>query len=196
VFDPSVTSVRLEQLFADCFRAQFNTTLIGGAEEPFYEAGGSEPARIFYRADYVASALHEVAHWCLAGERRRQVDDYGYWYLVEGRDLQQQSLFEEAELRPQALELLFTAACGGRFQVSVDNLELSGYDSTGFSRRVYREAIGWLEAGLPERAALFAGALCDTFTQSPLTVEAVKRACLERTFWAGFSQGLTSSGRS
>src|SRR3546814_2809228 len=49
-----------------------------------------------------------VAHWCLAGAARRRQDDYGYWYAADGRDLEQQHLFEQVEVKPQALELLFS----------------------------------------------------------------------------------------
>ena len=63
----------LIQLFERCFFAEFNTRLEGGAEEPLYLPTTShDPARILFTRDYFASALHEVAHWCVAGEARRQ----------------------------------------------------------------------------------------------------------------------------
>ena len=115
----------LEALFAQTFAAQYNTVLCGGAEEPLYQPGA--PHRIVYTRDYFRSALHEVAHWCVAGEKRRQLPDYGYWYAPDGRDAAQQRAFEQVEVRPQALELLFCEACGHPFSVSLDNLEgLSG----------------------------------------------------------------------
>ena len=57
---------------ADCFNAglgrRHRTRLLGGAPEPLFEparAGGD--AVIHYTRDYATSALHELAHWCLAG---------------------------------------------------------------------------------------------------------------------------------
>src|SRR3546814_12851389 len=73
-----------------------------------------------------------VAHWCLAGAARRRQDDYGYWYAADGRDLEQQHLFEQVEVKPQALELLFSDVCGLNFCVSVDNLALPEHDASGF----------------------------------------------------------------
>ena len=97
--------------------------LEGGFEEPVYLAGTSvagEPARIRYTRDYFRSALHEVAHWCVAGPRRRRLDDYGYWYAPDGRDAAAQAEFLRVEVRPQALEALFCAACNHPFRVSLD----------------------------------------------------------------------------
>ena len=77
----------VEAVFADALGERLHTRLCGGAEEPVYHPGqGARPALILYRHDYVASALHEVAHWCIAGARRRTLPDYGYWYAEEGRD--------------------------------------------------------------------------------------------------------------
>src|SRR5690606_17895265 len=93
----------LETLFHDCFGEQFNTLLVGGKEEPFYRSSrNGEQAEIHYRHDYFRSALHEVAHWCVAGEARRQQDDYGYWYAPDGRNAGQQKAFEQVEVLPQA----------------------------------------------------------------------------------------------
>ncbi|MBZ2187511.1 elongation factor P hydroxylase [Alcanivorax sp. JB21] len=123
----------LEALFAQTFAAHYNTVLCGGAEEPLYQPGA--PHRIVYTRDYFRSALHEVAHWCVAGEKRRQLPDYGYWYAPDGRDAVQQQAFEQVEVRPQALELLFCEACGHPFSVSLDNLEgLSGVLGEAASR--------------------------------------------------------------
>ena len=124
----------LERLFRHAFHAEFDTVLCGGGDEPVYLAGS--PARIIYTRDYFRSALHEVAHWCVAGAARRGQDDYGYWYAPDGRDAAQQRLFEQVEVAPQALELLFCAACGHRFRVSVDNLDGGAADE-----RVFREAV-------------------------------------------------------
>ncbi|BBI75125.2 hypothetical protein HAALTHF_44280n [Vreelandella aquamarina] len=42
--------------------------------------------------------------------------------MPDGRNGQEQQAFENAEIAPQALEQLFTQACGRTFHVSVDNL--------------------------------------------------------------------------
>ena len=66
-------------VFERCFTEQYATRLCGGAEEPLYlPKQGATLARLHFRSDYAASALHEVAHWCLAGtERRRCV--FAFW---------------------------------------------------------------------------------------------------------------------
>lgn len=152
---------RLEALFFETFTQEFHTLLKGGAEEPFYQAANAgAPAIIHYRHDFVASALHEIAHWCLAGAARRQQDDYGYWYAADGRDLAQQQLFEQVEVKPQALELLFSRACGLPFRVSVDNLALPEHDASNFAFKVEQQAMAWLEqGGLPPRAVSWIAAL-------------------------------------
>ena len=59
--------------FAWCFYREFNTELVGGAPEPLYRPGSTTgPAQLMYREDFPASALHEAAHWCIAGKARRQ----------------------------------------------------------------------------------------------------------------------------
>lgn len=149
------------EVFNDCFQQSEHTLLVGGAEEPFYvPQRGAEPARVFFRADYVSSALHEVAHWCVAGARRRLLQDYGYWYAPDGRNPQQQRAFFAVEARPQALEAIFSAAAGVRFRPSIDNL-LGGYaaqEEQRFKSRIdaYRAQY---EQHMPARAARFEAAL-------------------------------------
>lgn len=145
----------LEAIFARCFLASQGTVLVGGGEEPIYLPG--EPHRIVYRADYFASALHEVAHWCIAGRRRRALVDYGYWYLPDGRDADQQRAFEQVEAAPQAIEWIFADACGSDFRVSADNLAHG--PGEGFEAAVAARKARYLREGLPARAARFAAAL-------------------------------------
>lgn len=131
----------LDTLFRSCFGEQFNTVLVGGKDEPFYRAArGTDAAEIHYRHDYFRSALHEVAHWCVAGQARRQQDDYGYWYAPDGRNAEQQKAFEQVEVLPQAWELLFCAACGHPFRVSMDNLDNMPTDIAGFEEAVLAQA--------------------------------------------------------
>lgn len=159
---------RLERVFARCFSSTLNTRLEGGRPEPLYlpATRPGEPHRLYYREDFFASALHEVAHWCIAGpERRRQVD-FGYWYTADGRSCAQQQAFEAVEYKPQALEWLFCQASGFRFRISLDNLDGladGAYDAAPFARRVQAQARHWQRDGLPERAALFSRGLALEF---------------------------------
>jgi elongation factor P hydroxylase len=165
--DPFIAA-RLEDVFDACFASRWYTRLVGGAEEPFYQPAtvDGDPHVLHYRHDYFASALHEVAHWCIAGERRRQQLDFGYWYAPSGRSLEQQRAFEMLESKPQALEWFFSRACGYRFQVSQDNLQMTAGETscaTAFRRGVLEQALIWQETGLPERAGIYYSALCREF---------------------------------
>ena len=158
----------LEDVFNACFLVTERTRLVGGAAEPLYlpASAPGRPHTLFYREDYFASALHEVAHWCIAGPARRQQLDFGYWYAPEGRDGEQQRAFEAVEVKPQALEWLFSLACGYSFQVSVDNLDdASGElpDTRDFCHKVQIEARRRQRSGLPVRAARFFDALSAHF---------------------------------
>lgn len=155
-------SIDLERVFRDCFYADYQTLLVGGGNEPLYvpSAKPSEtPHRIVYREDYLASAFHEVAHWCLAGADRRRLEDYGYWYAPDGRDTQEQAAFERAEARPQALEWIFTETCGLEFNLSADNLAGGVGPSASFVEAVTRAKKRFLEDGLPDRAECYRAAL-------------------------------------
>lgn len=157
----------LEALFAQCFLSRFNTRLIGGADEPFY-APAPEPGRphqLFYRLDYVRSALHEIAHWCIAGPQRRELPDFGYWYEADGRDARQQAAFFQVEVRPQALEALFCEAACLPFEVSVDNLDGSALeeDIIKFRSEVGRQAALYRD-NAPERARLWIDTLQSHFS--------------------------------
>jgi elongation factor P hydroxylase len=155
----------LEQIFKESFFVGHRTLLVGGAEEPLYQPAGSPAGvhRIYYRADYFASALHEVAHWCIAGEARRKLVDYGYWYAADGRDKEQQQEFERVEVRPQAIEWHFAHACGRRFHLSIDNLEGGSDSATTFAEAVREQALRYCRDGLPSRAEKFARALAKRF---------------------------------
>ncbi len=159
---------QLEAVFHDCFFAAFNTRLVGGADEPLYQPAvlPGQAHLLHYREDYFASALHEVAHWCIAGQRRRELVDFGYWYAPDGRSAAQQRDFEVVEYKPQALEWHFARACGYRFRISLDNLnsaDVAILESDRFKERVLTQARHWQAVGLPERAARFAEALHAAF---------------------------------
>ena len=127
---------QLEAVFHDCFFEAFNTRLVGGADEPLYQPAAlpGQAHLLHYREDYFASALHEVAHWCIAGERRRGLVDFGYWYAPDGRSAAQQRDFEAVEYKPQALEWHFARACGYRFRISLGNLDgIEAYSPSAWS---------------------------------------------------------------
>ena len=160
-------SGRLEAVFDACFAAALRTRLEGGADEPLYQPAQA-PGRyhvLHYRQDYFASALHEVAHWCIAGPQRRLQTDFGYWYAPDGRSPAQQRAFERVECAPQALEWFFAKACGHRFRVSVDNLDdpAATAGNERFRQMIVQRANDWQQRGLPERAARFYRALCREF---------------------------------
>ena len=157
-------SHRLEDviaLFDGLFQPTFKTRLVRGGDEPLYlPADEASPwHRVIFARGFFASALHEVSHWCIAGARRREFEDYGYWYLPDGRDADQQRQFESVEVAPQALERLFAEACALPFNVSVDNLGEVRVDREGFRARVEARAERYLREGLPARAAAFRRAL-------------------------------------
>ncbi len=150
----------LERLFASCFFDRYRTLLVGGGTEPLYTpATTEEPAVLRYREDFFASALHEVAHWCIAGPARRERVDLGYWYAPDGRTEAQQRAFEAVEVAPQALEWAFSDACGFSFKVSADNVEAGMDAGQEFQRAVQARRKVLTEQGSKGRPGLFLSAL-------------------------------------
>ncbi len=74
-------------IFNDTFLETFNTKLELGGDEPIYLPADQEHPhhRIIFARGFYASALHEIAHWCVAGPERRLLEDFGYWYEPDGR---------------------------------------------------------------------------------------------------------------
>lgn len=130
----------LIDLFNDLFIDQHVVLVRSDGEPEYFPAQDSHPARIEFAHGFFASALHELSHWCVAGDARRRLPDFGYWYAPDGRTAAQQQAFERVEIKPQALECLFTLACGRQFQVSQDNLfaDFDTSDST-FADDVYQQ---------------------------------------------------------
>lgn len=157
----------LIRIFNHLFQEQLETVLVGGGSEPVYlpknTAQGRRYHEVIFRLDYPSSALHEAAHWCIAGDERRLLEDYGYWYAPDGRTEQQQKAFEQVEVLPQAIEWVFSRAAGLKFQISADNLEAGGGPSNAFVEAVYQRVISLCEQGLPDRAARYASALAVDF---------------------------------
>jgi len=163
----------LIQLFNQQFQQSENTVLLGYADEPLYQPADKPNTqhKIHFSHDYAASALHEIAHWTVAGAQRRLQVDYGYWYAPDGRDARQQSLFEQVEVKPQAIEWIFSLAAGMPFNISADNLNADLGASEQFKQAVWQQACDYLDKhSLPPRAAQFSQALLKYFgTHSTLT---------------------------
>ncbi|MBQ24256.1 elongation factor P hydroxylase [Alcanivorax sp.] len=161
-------SGELEALFRATFFHSYDTLLEGGAAEPVYLPG--HPHRICYTRDYFRSALHEIAHWCVAGPARRQQEDYGYWYAPDGRSADQQAEFSRVEVLPQAYEAIFCAACGHDFRVSLDNLNGDGGDEAAFAVEVKAKAERLLVEGLAERPARWCEALATAYGREDVSL--------------------------
>ncbi len=151
----------LTLIFNDLFSSKYNIRLEGGANEPIYLPTSSDckTNRLIFRSNYISSALHEVAHWCLAGDKRRKMIDYGYWYNKDGRSNIEQKIFEEVEIKPQALEWIFSIASNNTFNISVDNLDDDTEPSYYFLKSISDQAHSWCIESLPNRALLFVNAL-------------------------------------
>lgn len=155
----------LIDLFDQCFAGRFNTRLVRGGDEPVYLPASDESSchRVIFAHGFFSSALHEIAHWCLAGEERRQQLDYGYWYAPDGRTASQQQLFESVEVKPQALEWILSKSCGHRFTISADNLSGEAGDPQPFKRAVYQQVRDYCAQGLPPRGELLRQSLQSYF---------------------------------
>lgn len=164
----------LMQLFDSSFYALHNTRLVKGDDEPIYLPRNEQCDfnQIVFAHGYFASALHEVSHWCLAGASRRLLEDFGYWYIPDGRDQTQQQAFEQVELKPQAIEWALCVASGKAFDVSTDNLLGDGEtDREAFKTKVYQQVLIYLEYGFPNDAETFIIVLANYY-QTPLPLAA------------------------
>ena len=128
-------------LFTTLFANQEVILVRGTGEPEYFPAKDNQPARIEFAHGFFQSALHEISHFFIAGKQRRQLSDFGYWYAPDGRTAAQQQAFERVEIKPQALECLFSLACGRNFRVSQDNL-FADFDTSGstFAYDVYQQA--------------------------------------------------------
>ena len=159
---------RLIEIFDECFAMSFNTRLIRGEEEPIYRVATEQSPyhQVVFAHGYFSSALHEIAHWCIAGDARRAIDDYGYWYAPDGRTVEQQKAFEKVEIKPQALEWIFSVAAGIRFRISVDNLSGEDTDTAPFMNSVLNQVVQYCDDGLPKRAEQFRQVLAEQFSEN------------------------------
>jgi elongation factor P hydroxylase len=156
-------------LFNQCFKEEYNTQLVKGDDEPIYlPADADRPYHaIFFARGFFSSALHECAHWLIAGEKRRLQVDFGYWYVPDGRTAEQQTFFQSAEVKPQAMEWILSKAAGCPFRLSIDNLSGEASDSSAFRLAVYNQVKTYCEQGLSARANRFRDALCLFYGTSP-----------------------------
>lgn len=161
-------------LFHNTFFSIYNTKLIKGGDEPLYLPASDDCAyhQIIFARGFYSSAFHEIAHWCQAGKARRLKEDFGYWYIPDGRNEKQQKKFEQVEVVPQAIEWAFNAAAQKVFYVSSDNLDGFQADSVSFKQKVFAQVQVFLAQGFPTRANQFIEALANFYnTPLPLTTE-------------------------
>ncbi|MGO1246489.1 MAG: elongation factor P hydroxylase [Oceanisphaera sp.] len=161
-------------VFNHCFANSHNTRLVRGHDEPIYLPADQDCDyhRIVFAHGYFASALHEMAHWLMAGEARRLQEDYGYWYCPDGRDDVQQHEFETVEIKPQAIEWALSLCCGFHFNVSCDNLNGTVEpDRHQFKALVHAQALNYVHGGFNVRTQQLMSALQAHYGQAALTAE-------------------------
>ena len=163
--------------------SHLNVTLVKGDFEPeYFPATDDVPARIQFAHGFFNSALHEISHWTIAGEQRRLLPDLGYWYAPDGRTSEQQALFEQVEIKPQAIEWMFAKAFGRKFRVSLDNLTGEGGDGSRFKDHVYAQVQHYFsgQAKLPRDAMLFIDCICNcTRAGKTLQLNEFQRSALD-----------------
>jgi elongation factor P hydroxylase len=149
-------------IFNACFAKEYQTRLVRGGDEPIYlPASGSRAYHAIYFAHgFFSSALHECSHWLIAGAARRQQEDFGYWYVPDGRTAAEQELFLSVEVKPQAMEWILSTAARYPFRISVDNLNGASCDFAPFQQAIYHQVKKYCQEGLSARAKLFREAIC------------------------------------
>lgn len=183
----------LIDIFDQCFLSSFNTRLVRGNDEPIYLPAGKtdigiesqDYAQVVFAHGFYASALHEIAHWCLAGAERRKKIDFGYWYCPDGRTAEQQAKFQQAEIKPQAIEWALCIAAGFDFNVSCDNIQGDEFgnqpDRHAFQQAIFKQVQIYLEVGYPPRAQQLMFKLAEfyqqTVPQSVADFNFLKEAC-------------------
>ncbi|MDG4813327.1 elongation factor P hydroxylase [Hydrogenovibrio sp. 3SP14C1] len=157
----------LISLFNQTFLTLRNTQLVCCEDEPIYrpaDPNNNHPHhRIIFAHGFFASALHETAHWCVAGSKRRLLEDFGYWYQPDGRSPQQQAEFERVEIKPQALEWIFSLSAGFPFVFSADNLAGNAVPSKSFQQNVLKQVGIYLTQGMPEDAQIWSQVLLNHY---------------------------------
>ncbi|NTS77974.1 elongation factor P hydroxylase [Catenovulum sp. SM1970] len=162
-------------IFESCFLTSHQTRLVRGDDEPIYlpKDKNNQHAQIVFAHGFYASALHEIAHWLVAGTERRKKEDYGYWYSPDGRDQQTQAEFEKVEIKPQAIEWALSIAAGFEFKVSCDNLNGSCEpDRHAFEEKIRTKLIELIQTnGFNDRTLTLLKALSSFYkTAFPISV--------------------------
>ena len=156
------SAAEIVEVFNRCFSQAHGVKMLGGADEPLYlPATLDKPAELIFREDFPSSALHEAAHWCIAGRQRRESPDFAYTYIAAPRSDSEQALFFAAELRTQALESVFAEAASVIFNPSADNLTV---DVAVFGSAIARyrpKTEDWLNSSEGLRALQFCHALVE-----------------------------------
>ncbi|WP_089137616.1 elongation factor P hydroxylase [Vibrio rumoiensis] len=171
---PSHTPEDIISIFNQTFYSSYNTLLVRGEDEPIYLPADEnvDYHRIIFAHGFFASAMHEIAHWCVAGPERRLLEDFGYWYEPDGRTAEVQAEFEKVEIRPQAYEWILSVSAGFPFSVSCDNLNGDFEpDRLSFMTKVQQEVVNILEQNLPVRVAMLSNALQSHYQTPPLKAE-------------------------
>lgn len=158
-------------IFNRCFAAEYNTQLVKGADEPIYLPADAtrDYHALFFAHGFFSSALHECSHWLIAGDGRRMLVDFGYWYSPDGRTAEQQALFQQVEVKPQAIEWILSVAAGHPFRISIDNLNGAESDTEAFKRAVHAQVAEYCRYGLSVRTNCFRLALC-AFYNTPVAL--------------------------
>ena len=165
-------------IFNHTFSNEFNTQLVKGDDEPIYMLANADfeqyvscaHHRIIFAHGFFASGMHEISHWLVAGLARHQLVDFGYWYIADGRNAQQQAEFEKVEIVPQAIEWIICVAAGFSFRVSADNLADIVIDRLAFQHKIHKQVQDYLENGLSIRTQAFVNALQAYYNTKPLTL--------------------------
>lgn len=157
----------LISLFNQIFITTENTELVLGGSEPMYlpADANNRHHRVIFAHGFFASALHEIAHWCIAGKQRRLEVDYGYWYEPDGRSMHTQALFAQVEAKPQAVEWVLARACSKHFYVSLDNVDAALDDFSEFKDAIFDELQTMRNSDLPPRAKLLQQQLAQFYGQ-------------------------------
>lgn len=169
--DPQVD--RLIEIFDGLFKDSLNTVLVRGEGEPIYLPADAEHShhRVIFAHGFFASALHEIAHWCVAGPERRLLEDFGYWYKPDGRTAEEQAEFERVEVSPQAYEWILTISAGRKFHFSADNLSQGLGASESFKESVAARARHVLVYGMNGRLSALSEALRKEYSQPKLSID-------------------------
>ena len=151
-----LNSMQVQHCFNACFGKKYRVEMRGGADEPEYiPPRTDQTGKLIYRSDYASSALHEAAHWCIAGPARRARVDFGYEYSPPPRTPLEQDQFFRFERRVQALEWIFSDCAQVIFHPSADNLEVDTDQFLGQLELAKEQELHRLECQVHSRASVF-----------------------------------------